>query len=180
MPGKLHFIALLPDASIQEEVTAFKKTAARRFGSSHALKSPPHITLYPPFRWEEEEVPFLEKALERYAGELQPFEVVLKGFDRFDSRVLFVRVLPSAELEGWHVGLKKALAQNLGLSLTDTRPFHPHMTVAFKDLRREQFPAAWAYFRAIDYERRFRAEALTLLVHREGRWHVQRSFPVSR
>ncbi len=177
MPGKLFFIALLPDGTIQEEVTAFKETAARRFHSSHALKSPPHITLFPPFRWEEEELPYLEKALERYAAGLRPFEVTLQGFDRFDSRVIFVRVLPSTELERCQAGLKEALAQTLGLSHADSRPFHPHMTVAFKDLRRQRFSDAWAYFSPIEYERRFRAEGLTLLMHREGRWHTVKTFP---
>jgi 2'-5' RNA ligase len=168
---KLYFMALLPDQLIQDEVTAFKHTALERFESGHALKSPPHITLIPPFR--SNEIHF--SALQTLANEQKPFPVHLRNFDRFGSRVIFVNVLPDSTLPTHQKRLANFCSDQWGIR-ADSRPFHPHMTVAFKDLKQSVFPEAWAYFSAQSYERQFMAQAYTLLVHTGQRWAIDKTF----
>lgn len=169
---RLYFVALLPDQVIQDEVTAFKQTARERFGSGHALRSPPHVTLIPPFRSDNADF----SALQTFAREQTPFYVQLNHFDRFGSRVIFVNVGREPALLACQTQLAQFCADHFGIR-PDSRPFHPHMTVAFRDLQRSVFADAWAYFSAQTYERQFLANAVTLLRHTGQGWAVEQAFP---
>lgn len=171
---KLFFVALLPPSAIQDEVTQFKQTAQKRFGSGHALKSPPHITLVPPFRSEHTDF----STLTIFCNQQQHFTVRLQHFNHFGSRVIFVDVPPEPPLLTCQQQLADFCHGQFGVK-PDSRPFHPHMTVAFKDLQRAIFPEAWAYFSAQTFERTFTADALTLLRHTGQEWVVEQTFTLS-
>jgi 2'-5' RNA ligase len=168
---QLYFIALLPNKLIQDEVTAFKEEARTKFGSGHALKSPPHITLIPPFRTDRTDF----VALHEFADNQSPFDVQLERFDRFGSRVIFVHVTTNQALVSCQKRLASFCSDLFSIPI-ETRPFHPHMTVAFKDLSRSVFPEAWSYFSAQSYHRTFSAAALTLLRHTGQRWEIAEEF----
>lgn len=175
----LFFIAILPDETLQEEVTTFKRYCARHFGASHALKSPPHLTLVPPFRRAETGLPALCAALGDFAASQEPFEVELHNFGCFAPRVLFVDLTPNPKLAELAAGLAAHLEEHTGLKQRNEHGFNPHMTIAHRDLERKVFPAAWAHFSQLEFRRRFRAEALALLRHRDGRWVIEREFEFS-
>jgi 2'-5' RNA ligase len=167
----LYFVALLPDQQIQQEVTAFKQVAAELFGSKHALKSPPHITLVPPFWLPTELLPQLQGTLADVADRLSPFPVQLRGFDHFGDRVIFIKVEPDRQLGKCQDLTAQQLQQQLGTS-PDPRHYHPHLTVAFKDLKRRYFTEAWEYFAKVPYVRTFTARHLTLLRHNGQLWEI--------
>ncbi|WP_460985478.1 2'-5' RNA ligase family protein [Spirosoma fluminis] len=169
---QLYFVALLPGLAIQDEVTHFKREAQARFGSGHALKSPPHVTLIPPFRTDRTSF----SALQDFAEQQLPFSVQLINFGRFGSRVIFVHVAEEQALLDCQQQLASFCHRQLDVPL-DLRPFHPHMTVAFRDLSRSTFSEAWAYFSAQPYERLFTASALTLLRHSGQKWEIVEEFP---
>lgn len=170
MAQVLFFVALIPPVSIQDEVTAFKKQAAADFGAAHALRSPPHITLIPPFFFPEEKRKDLDRALRGFAAARAVFEVGLKNFSAFPPRVIFVAVQEDPALSACQRDLAQYLETTLALPVTDSRPYHPHMTVAFKDLDRKRFPEAWRYFSRQTYERQFQADRLVLLQLVQGFW----------
>ncbi|HEV7350363.1 2'-5' RNA ligase family protein [Telluribacter sp.] len=172
----LFFVALLPDERIQQEVTEFKQIAAEQFSSRHALKSPPHITIIPPFKLSNEEATTLPETMSVAASRLAPFPVQLQGFDHFGrsaarNRVIFVDVVIDEALRRCQRVTAEVFYQQLNVQ-PDDRPFHAHMTVAFKDLQRQVFRDAWAYFSQLPYEREFTVNALTLLKHNGQRWEV--------
>ena len=171
---KLYFMALLPDAAIQEEVTRFKQVAQERFGTRQALKSPAHITLVPPFRTDRTDFSILQTV----TAEQNPFAVPLQNFDRFGSRVIFVDVVPAPALLDFQKVLADFCASQLSI-VPDSRSFHPHMTVAFKDLSQSIFPEAWTYFSAQTYERTFTAQGVTLLFHTGQQWQIDQTFAFS-
>lgn len=171
--SSLYFIALLPPPDIQAEVTAFKAYAAEHFQSRRALNSPPHITLIPPFRFEEAPARALRADLDAWQREQPPFTVQLDGFAAFPPRVIYVDIRPNEQLARYQQALADWLAAQYDISGSSPHGFHPHMTVAFKDLKRRQFPAAWSYFQALPYQRQFVVERLYLLGWVAGRWQVQ-------
>jgi 2'-5' RNA ligase len=173
----LFFIGILPDESIQKEITAFKQDCARLFGAGHALKSPPHITLIPPFPWPLQQLKKLEMALEEFAQQQAAFELQLSGFDCFQPRVVFVDIVENQQLKTLQASLFHFLEKRLQLTDERARRFHPHITIAHRDLRREQFPKAWAHFTKMEYERRFQVEGLVLLEHVERKWLAREPFP---
>lgn len=168
----LLFLAIVPEEDIQAEVTAFKEYAREHFESGHALKSPPHITLIPPFRWPPGRLPALKKALEAFAAGYSSFELALDGFDCFRPRVIFVDVRENEDLRRLQADLERELKNGLELTSPRNHGFHPHMTIAFKDLRRSVFPRAWAHFSQRDYQRAFEAGGFHLLRHNGRRWEL--------
>jgi 2'-5' RNA ligase len=177
--NQLFFMALLPPQAIQEEVTAIKQIFAERYHSRAALKSPPHITLQPPFEWPVADLPRLSQTLTQFASQQIPLTIQLSGFGAFPPRVVFVDVVISLALQAFHQAL---LAHNQAtLCVTDpmakTRPFAPHLTVGFRDLSRSHFKAAWAEFQNRPFEQEFTAAHLTLLLHNGQRWAICQEFP---
>lgn len=179
-PRKLFFIALLPPTDIQAEITKIKEYFAREYQSSHALKSPPHITLYPPFKWLPENLPQLSQCLGKFAANYAPITVTLDGFGAFPPRVIFIHPLKTSELMAVQADLMGYLASNLGLvdEQLKNRVFAPHITVAFKDLKPAAFKAAWPKFRTRPFSTQFTAHNLTLLIHDRQRWHICSEFPL--
>lgn len=177
MKEQLFFIAVLPDETIQQEVTDFKNYLAAHFGASHALKSPPHITLFPPFKWQSNRVDALAQALDDFAVEQDSFSLTLKNFSSFPPRVLFVDVAPSEYLRSLQQDLARYLEKELHLKNDrESHGFNAHMTIAHKDLKRELYSKAWVYFSKQTYERTFLVSAITLLEHKGGRWEVYEDF----
>ena len=172
----LFFIALIPPDPIAEEVKAFKMLAADRFHSKRALTSPAHITLQPPFSWPEERLAELADLLNDFAKTAVPFQQELRNFDCFKPRVIFVGIVLNDALLDLAARLKTRLVPLLGEDAIDTRPYHPHMTVAFKDLKPYWFYRAWEHFSQQPYACIFEADALFLLKHNGKEWEVLQRF----
>ncbi|NMG08157.1 2'-5' RNA ligase family protein [Brasilonema sp. UFV-L1] len=173
------FIALLPPQKIQDYANQIKQYFADKYASRHAQKSPPHITLQPPFEWADTEVPRLEKCLGDFASRRESVSITLSGFAAFVPRVIYINVVRSQQLLTLHADLMVHLESYLGIvdKVGKTRPFAPHMTVAFKDLTRQNFKAAWSEFEKRELHFEFTASCLTLLLHDGRRWNVTTEFP---
>lgn len=176
---RLFFIALLPPQDVQDYATEIKEYFAQTYKSRHALKSPPHITVQAPFEWQLENVPVLEQGLRAFAQTRTPVPITLKGFGAFVPRVIYINVLKTPELLAVQQELMAYLEASLGIvdPVSKKRPFAPHMTVAFKDLTRQNFRAAWPEFQNRELKFEFTAFQLTLLVHDGKRWIIHSEFP---
>lgn len=176
---RLYFIALLPPQEIQDNATQIKQHFADKYVSRHALKSPPHITLQPPFEWEDANVPILEATLKNFASTREPIPITLSGYNAFPPRVIYIDVVRSPELLALHQDFMAYLESSLAIvdQVGKTRPFAPHMTVAFKDLTKQNFKAAWTEFEKRQLHFEFTASCLTLLLHDGKRWNVKSEFP---
>ncbi|MBW4692471.1 MAG: 2'-5' RNA ligase family protein [Lyngbya sp. HA4199-MV5] len=173
------FIALLPSQAIQAEVNAIKQVFADRYHSRAALKSPPHVTLQPPFEWSLEAIADLGETLREFAAQVSPLPIALSGFGAFVPRVVYINVVKSSPLLELQAALAAHLEAALGIvdAAGKTRSFTPHMTVGFRDLTKENFKLAWAEFQRRSLERKWLAAQLTLLQHDGQRWHVHTEFP---
>ncbi|MEH2233596.1 MAG: 2'-5' RNA ligase family protein [Nostoc sp.] len=172
------FIALLPPQDIQDYANEIKQYFADRYASSGALKSPPHITLQPPFEWADANLPRLEASLKEFASEQQQVAITLKGFNAFAPRVIYINVVRSQKLLTLQADLMAYTESNLQIvdKVSKTRPFAPHLTVAFRDLTKQNFKAAWPEFENRQLHFEFTADKLTLLLHDGKRWNIKREF----
>ena len=175
------FIALVPPPDIQQHITEIKLYFAEHYNSRGALNSPPHITLQPPFEWLAADVPKLEQSLKEFSANRLPIPVTLSGFAAFAPRVIYVDAVKSPALLEIHKDLMSYLEANLGIvdRVSQSRPFVPHMTVAFRDLSKENFQTAWLEFSGRSLHFEFTASALTLLLHDGSRWNISNQFPLS-
>ncbi|MBD2504003.1 2'-5' RNA ligase family protein [Anabaena azotica FACHB-119] len=172
------FVALLPPQDIQDYANQIKQYFADNYASSHAQKSPPHITLQPPFAWANNNLSTLETSLREFASQQQPIPVTLNGFAAFAPRVIYINVVRSPELLSLQANLASQMETNLQIvdQVGKTRPFAPHMTVAFRDLTKQNFQAAWPEFAQRQLHFEFTANKLTLLIHDGRRWLIQSEF----
>lgn len=172
---RIYFAALIPNEVIQEEITAFKEYAAEHFNSKRALTSPPHITIQPPFKWNKHNLHPIQEVLSAVCEQQEVFEVNLKDFSSFPPRVIFIDVEKTDALINFHYSVQTEMKKQF--NLVDRHPgFNPHMTVAFKDLKKTMFPVAWKYFAKIHYCRTFIVDQLALLEHNGKFWEILESF----
>lgn len=174
----LFFIALLPPQDIQEYATQVKQHFADKYNSRHAFKSPPHVTLQPPFKWTDAHLPILEECLQEFAVTKNSIPITLDGYGAFIPHVIYINVEKTSNLLALQSELIAHLENQLGIvdKISKTRSFTPHMTVAFKDLKRKNFQSAWQEFEGRELHREFTADKLTLLIHEDKSWHVKSEF----
>ena len=87
---KLYYMAILPEDKISNEIKEFKLEIETNFGLSWALRSPAHITLFPPFHLEEDLVTDLKSTIENF--HFNPFDIVIDSFDTFTKKVIYIKV----------------------------------------------------------------------------------------
>jgi len=116
---------------------------------------------------EEREMQLLQ-ALEVFAATRNPFHVWLSGYDNFDSRVLFVKVVEKEKL----IDLHRDLSKNLSAipEISEDPDFHPHITLATRDLHEAVFPEARKFLSSREYESRFEVKGVSLLKHDGQNW----------
>lgn len=172
---ELYFIGIIPETSIQAAVTTIKEDFKRYYHSSHALKSPPHITLIPPFKCTNTEIVRLSQQTERLCQTILPFNLLIQNFGAFPPHVIFLKLVDNIHLNALQANLEQVLSVHFNFIKPCTRPFHPHMTIAFKDLSKIQFNAAWPIYAQRQFETEFQVHELFLL-HFKQKWQVVNSF----
>lgn len=171
-PDALYFIALVLPPPLDEEVIRLKEYFRDRYDSKAALRSPPHITLHMPFKWKENREQELIGALQKFCTGRKGFEVELKNFGCFPPRVIFIDVLRTPELEQLQKDLVKFCRSELNLTNANWRdqPFNPHVTLAFRDLRKDRFAEAWKEFQGREFGAKVQMNTITLLKHNGQQW----------
>ena len=173
MSKRLYFIAIMPPKTIIDEITTFKQYAADHFNSRRAFRSPAHITLQPPFNWEEDKVDEVKKALSDFSKNRKKFNVAFKNFNCFPPKVIYVDVIKTQALDDLRLELINDLFEKLKIKKDRYPTYHPHSTIAFRDLKEEVFAEAWNYFSKQTYEASFEVGRIALLEHRgEIGWEI--------
>jgi 2'-5' RNA ligase len=175
----LYFIAIVTPADINQQVLEWKNYMLQRFHCKVALKSPAHITLIPPFKMPVTQQAAMEQALRLFTTPQHSFSIQLKNFAAFKPRVIYVHVQPNTHLSDLQASLEAKLLQYRHFPIKkEDRPFHPHVTIANRDLNAADFPLAWQYFQQITYEVSFTANAISLLKHNGHTWEIVNAFPL--
>lgn len=170
--NSLYFIGVVPPPLVSDEVHAFKQKMANHFGSSYALKNPAHITLQPPFQYSSKSEKRMVRKLRMFAQYVYPFSVQLNGFGHFSRNVIYVNVEDNRALNGLHASLKSFLKNELNFipESEEERRFHPHMTIANRDLNSYAFEEAWKTFSKANYKRSFQLSGMILFKHVNKEW----------
>ena len=168
----MFYIAAICPEQINEKVLACKKWLKERFGAIHALKSPAHITLVPPFWWEDMKVDLLISCFHGFSKH-RSVNITMNGISSFSNRTLFIDIKPNAELEVLKVSLEEYFSSCTSLLIErDLRPFHPHITLATRDLRPANFRVAFDHFKSISFSDCFDLEIIALMKLADGKWNI--------
>ena len=170
---EMYFIALVAPPAINEKVLTWKQKMQQEYNCRVALKSPAHITLIPPFWMSKTIEQNLQAALNEFSKKKVAFTVSLCNFNFFEPRVIFLRVEENETLEILHYELLQHLiALNFPVK-KDHFEFHPHVTIAARDLHKKDFYEAKEYFSKKEFTSSWMVNSISLLKHNKIKWEVK-------
>ncbi|MBB1283639.1 RNA 2',3'-cyclic phosphodiesterase [Flavisolibacter sp. BT320] len=171
-PVRMYFVAVVLPQQIDEKLLPYKRQMQEKYGCKVGLKSPAHITIVPPFWMEEEKEHALRQDIEQLAQTMPAFSVTTAGFSAFKPRTIFVEVEENATL---HQLKKNSDAFFRGKEYKmkiENRPFHPHITIATRDMHKKDFWEAWSRFEKEPFLETADVNGLSLLRHNGRVWDV--------
>jgi len=182
MTNQLYLIAFIPPNPLRDKIQQLKLEVKEKFNSSHSLNSPPHITLLNPFRIAENMEDKLESLLKDFAREFEPFKIQLNDFSTFPPRVVFIDVKKSESLNVIQQKLEQAARSKPDMFSYNyqQREYHPHITLAFKDLTKSNFYKAWDEFEGREFDEDFIADRFHLLKHNGEKWLPIKDFQLQK
>ncbi|MBC7694462.1 MAG: 2'-5' RNA ligase family protein [Burkholderiales bacterium] len=172
-----YFIAIVPPDPLLVEIQDIKQSIFEKYQTKGALMSPGHITLHMPFSFEGDKEYKLFDCLNEFQYNAA-FPIYLNNYDCFEPRVIFINIIKNEEL----IELQKQLVNHVKRSLNlfnqsdDMRGFHPHITIAFRDLKKPVFYKIWEEFKNKSFERNFSCNSFCLLKHVKDKWVVYKEF----
>ena len=169
----MYFIAIVAPEEINREVLKWKNYFKDHFECTVALKSPAHITLIPPFWMKENLEDDLVNSIRDFSISKNKFEITLKDFAAFKPKVIFVDVVKNEQLNGLYDSFGDYIfSENKFPAKKEDRPFHPHVTLAARDLYKKAFQEAWQIFSQRRYKALWNVNGISLLRHNKKNWDV--------
>jgi len=177
----MYYMAIVLPEDLNKEVLSYKQYMLDKYNCKVGLKSPAHITIIPPYWMErEKEAPLLQQLDDR-CKEQETFSISTKNFSAFKPRTIFIDVVVDENLKSLKKHIDIFFLDNKGYGAKiETRPFHPHITIATRDLYKKSFAEAWAYFERKEFDTSFTAIGLSILRHNGKHWDVIHTCPFSK
>lgn len=178
-PGtQLYFIAIIPPSPFFEEAQSLKEYFRDEYHSKASLNSPPHITLHMPFEWKEKKEDKLIAGLRDFSLGKNRFTISFNNFFCFAPKVIYIDIAPCQSLTFLQQELFRFCKINLNLFNAQYRdlPFHPHLTLAFRDLKKDLFTKAWQEFKEKKFSGEFQVNRIFLLKHNGTHWQLFHDF----
>jgi 2'-5' RNA ligase len=178
----LYLTAILPPEELTQQIDEIRQECASRFNVKAALKPPVHITLFKPIKLESDREKELLQILQGIKHNHEPFKIELENFDTFNSRVVYIRVLKNHSLWDLEHQITKAYKHHQidGQEVGSNKAFHPHITIAFRDIAPATFPVMWAEYKNKKFKRAFVADHFTLLKHNGEKWLPFQNFELQK
>jgi 2'-5' RNA ligase len=174
----LYYIALVLPEPLQSNITAFKTDIHQRFGAKSALKSPAHITLFPPFRWKSTDENALKNVLTefslKYFEKKGPLSINLKNFGFFRKSTIFIQPESNENLNLMRAELLNYLSTHINLrdEKDAARPYHPHVTIVNRDISEVDFETIWREYSCKIFTAEFEIEGISLLKKGDFKWEI--------
>ena len=166
----LFFFAIPMPEVLNDEIREITEEISRKYHTQKALSSEPHITIIPPFWYPSSKIDVLKNVITHVSKFTWEFDIQLNGYKTFPRNVLFIDVLMSEELQQCHDQTYNCLPQELFYKVKRYHTFHPHITVAFKDISDENFAEAKKEYLPSEFKRSFTFPGLALYKHNRKIW----------
>jgi 2'-5' RNA ligase len=169
----MYFAAVLLPPELDEKVLRLKKMMREKFGCTTGLKSPAHITLISPFWMDEAAEADFMNDVDSIGHDLSGFEICTNNFSAFVPRTIFIATIPNDQLDDMKHAVDEDFSNRTQYRIKkDTRPFHPHITIATRDLSRKDFYEAWPLFADKKFTESWIVGSISVLKHNKKNWDV--------
>ncbi len=168
---QMYYIALLCPQEIDADMDVYKDQMREQYGCEVAAKSPAHITLITPFWMSDGKYKDLVEKLTDFQSIITEVSLDVNGFNCFNKRVIFADVPATDNLIALQEQLETYLKNNGFPFIREAKkPFHPHITIATRDITEEQFDDAWPKFENLPYSASFSTNALHVMRLVDEQW----------
>jgi 2'-5' RNA ligase len=142
------WVGVILPKKISNEMLKIQKKISEKYETHHDLESKigPHFTIIYQENVNEKDFKKIEKVVKEISKKTEPFKAEIKGIRRFyKNRVIYAKVAKSKELNNLHKKLSYKLRKFGKIRLL--RLFTPHITLAYKDITKENYREAFKEFR---------------------------------
>ena len=169
----MYFIAIVLPQDLNEKVLKYKNLMFEKYNCKVGLKSPAHITLVPPFWMNEEKEEQLISDINSLSNHLNPFSISTNNFSAFKPKTIFISLVLNDQLNDVKKATDAFFKGNAFYNIKiETRPFHPHITVATRDLFKKSFFEIWPWFAEKKFLEEWTADGISILRHNKKNWDV--------
>jgi 2'-5' RNA ligase len=169
----MYYMAIVLPEELNKEVLSYKQYMLDKYNCKVGLKSPAHLTIIPPYWMQRDKEQLLLNQLDELCQQTESFPIITKNFSAFKPRTIFIDVDVDEKLNQFKNTVDHFFLQHKDYGAkVDTRPFHPHITIATRDLYKKAFAEAWAYFETKEFVTAFTATGLSTLRHNGRNWDV--------
>lgn len=171
--AQLYFIAIVLPEELNRRIAKYKHLAEERWNCKVALRSPAHITILPPFWMDETLEQELIAATNDISSAVTSFTITTANFSAFRPRTIFIAISTNDQLGSVKEVLDQYFKEHKHFKAKpDGRPFHPHITIATRDLHKASFAEAWDYFKDKEFCEEWMTTGLRLLRYHQKKWDV--------
>ncbi len=172
-----YFIAIIPPEPVFAEVEKVKLEISQKYNNKSSLRSPSHITLHMPFEMKEEKEEHLIQKISEFKFS-SSVTVQLKNYSCFEPKVIFIDVVANETLNTLQKELVFHIKSNLNIfnQYEDKRAYHPHVTIAFRDLKKADFYLANDEYKTKSFSAEFSVSSFFLLKHTGKVWLPLKQF----
>ena len=175
---ELKLIAIVLPEPLFSVVREQQHYIAENWKSMHALRTPPHITIIPPLALTPVEIIKLQEMAREIASKCNPFRLSVNEYGAFKPRVIFMKpdVPPGLSylFKNWRDALLKTIPHVL--EKYPDRPYHPHITLAHRDVDRQRFDEMWKYFKNKKIEMSIEINQCCILTHSKEGWQIETTY----
>lgn len=169
----MYFIGICPPHLLEKQIHGIKEEFRQKYGIQGAFRSKAHITLQMPFNLPTNKEVDLLNGLKMALMKHNPIEITLQNFGNFEPRVVFIKVDENEKLDQ----LQKSVEQFMkGFQIFNSthknKGFTPHITIAFRDLKKPTFYKIWEEVKDRSFNERFLADSITIFKHNGTSWDV--------
>jgi len=177
LEDNLYFIAIIPENKVSNDISKEKESFSNTYHSKYALKTMPHITIIPPFKCSHLIIEQVIKRLSNINYKNSSFDIHLKDYKHFNESVIFIDVIRNNIIDELVQQLKDSLKNLIKIS---SGRYHPHITIAFRDLSQSIFEEAWKKYRNKKYTASFPVNNIYLLKHIDQKWQILEKFNLGK
>ena len=173
MDKSMFFIGICPPHPLEKQIHGIKEEFHQKYGVKGGFRSKAHITLQMPFNLAINKEEEFISALNDILTEKKPFGIQLKDFGKFEPRVIFIDVRENDKLESLQKSVEQFMKRfQIFNSTHKNNGFTPHITIAFRDLKKPTFYKIWNEVKDRDFKETFEANSITVFKHNGKSWDI--------
>lgn len=155
---------------------------ATTWGPSRALRTPPHLTLIEPLALSDDQITIVDSLCSTAAATQDIFHISVSGYGAFIPRVVFMNPILPPELLLFQAEMRNKIRELMPevLKKYQDRAFHPHITLAHRDVHPDQFKLMWKHYEHLHLNLEFRVEKFHALGHRTDGWVIEKEYIFNR